>query len=36
MQGSGVWLCVGVLLLCCLLPGLALAQEAIEDFAVSL
>lgn len=36
MQGSGVWLCVGVLLLCCLLPGLALAQEATEDFAVSL
>ena len=26
----------GALLLCCLLPGLALAQEAIEDFAVSL
>lgn len=36
MQGSGVWLCVGVLLFCFLLLGLALAQEAIEDFAVSL
>lgn len=26
----------GALLVCCLLPGLVLAQEAIEDFAVSL
>ncbi|MGG2398849.1 DUF2207 domain-containing protein [Pseudomonas sp. SH1-B] len=32
MQG---WL-RSLLLLCCLLPGLALAQEVIEDFAVSL